>query len=121
MFEHNGQWFILGNRSLNSLNLFHNGIREEGLKALYDAVAEQEASNENAPEGGVGIFRIVLQDNLFEKDNPIYHQLTTLLNNRNPYFENVETEGGVAGEAAGHESAENDKSDTNSAFEEEAS
>lgn len=61
MFELNGQWFVLGNRTLNNLNLSRNGIHEEGLKALMDAVLEQEASIDNAPEGMIGIFRIALQ------------------------------------------------------------
>ncbi|KAI9093064.1 hypothetical protein DFS34DRAFT_567948, partial [Phlyctochytrium arcticum] len=85
MFEHNGQWFILGNRTLSNLNLYRNNIHEEGLKALYDAVFEQEATMENAPEGVPGVYRITLQENLFEVDGPVYQQLCNLLNTRNPY------------------------------------
>ncbi|KAJ3415969.1 hypothetical protein HDV05_003566 [Chytridiales sp. JEL 0842] len=62
MFEHNGQWFVLGNRSINSLNLRQNGITEDGIKAFLDAVTEQESSAENAAhEGTVGLFRLNLQ------------------------------------------------------------
>jgi hypothetical protein len=61
MFEHNGQWFVLGNRSLNSLNLRQNGITEDGIKALLDSVTGQETSVENAHEGMIGLFRLNLQ------------------------------------------------------------
>ncbi|KAJ3044315.1 Leucine-rich repeat-containing protein 71 [Rhizophlyctis rosea] len=118
MFELNGQWYVLGNRTLNNLNLSRNGIREEGLKHLLDAVMEQEAAMDNAGEGMVGVFRIALQDNLFDKDSPNYTQLIHLLNTRNPYFEQPETDG--SGEAA-QEGGEVDKMDSDSAIEEEPS
>ncbi|KAI9001979.1 hypothetical protein BC832DRAFT_128453 [Gaertneriomyces semiglobifer] len=63
MFEYNGQWFALGNRTLNSLNLFRNGIHEDGVRSLFEAVQEQEATTEHAPDGSLGLFRLPLQVN----------------------------------------------------------
>lgn len=57
MFEINNQWFVLGNRTLNNLNVSHNGITEAGLKTLFDAVTEQELTAENANDGLLGLFR----------------------------------------------------------------
>ncbi|KAJ3109206.1 Leucine-rich repeat-containing protein 71 [Phlyctochytrium planicorne] len=87
MFEHNGQWFVLGNRTLSSLNLSHADIGESGLKSLVDAVIEQEMSADNTPEGLTGIFRITVQGNLFDKDSPLHAQLSALLNTRNPFVD----------------------------------
>jgi hypothetical protein len=60
MFESNGIFYILGNRSLNSLNLCANGITDVGVKHLLDAINEQE---QTAVEGAdsKGAFRISLQ------------------------------------------------------------
>ncbi|KAJ3171946.1 hypothetical protein HK101_011199 [Irineochytrium annulatum] len=87
MFERNGQWFVLGNRTLSSLNLAYNNIAEVGLKAFSDAVSEQEGSAENAPEGMIGLFRLVLQGNLFDKDSTVSAQLLQTLLARNPYVD----------------------------------
>nr|KAJ3422336.1 Leucine-rich repeat-containing protein 71 [Polyrhizophydium stewartii] len=103
MFESNGQWYILGNRMLNSLNLSHNGITAIGLKALLDAVLDQEATNEQTPDGMLGIFRISLQHNPIDLDSPMHQQLQALLNSRNPFFEVLEAEAaadGALGEVA---------------------
>ncbi|KAI8921122.1 hypothetical protein DFJ77DRAFT_448680 [Powellomyces hirtus] len=88
MFEHNGQWFVLGNRSLNNLNLYGNVIREEGLKALWDALQEQDLTAEHAPEGTIGLFRLTLQANSFEVNHGLHERIMTFLNARNPYYEN---------------------------------
>ncbi|KAI8923152.1 hypothetical protein BC831DRAFT_472407 [Entophlyctis helioformis] len=77
MFESNGQWYILGNRALNSLNLTHNG-------ALLDAVLDQEATNDQAPDGMLGIFRISLQHNPVDLESPMHVQLQSLLNSETP-------------------------------------
>ena len=61
MFEINGQSYVLGNRALNSLNLSLNHITENGIKILLNAVLEQENTADQAPEGILGIFRILLQ------------------------------------------------------------
>ena len=69
MFEYNNQWFVLGNRTLNNLNLSLNGIGDDGVKYIFDAVAEQEHTAENAPEGLVGLFRLNLRVwNRLERD-----------------------------------------------------
>ncbi|KAJ3140902.1 hypothetical protein HK100_008441 [Physocladia obscura] len=60
LFEHNGQYFLIGNRTLNNLNLRQNGITETGVRLLLDMISEQELSAENTPEGMSGIFRIAL-------------------------------------------------------------
>jgi hypothetical protein len=51
--------YVLGNRSLNSLNILQNGISDEGLKHLLDAVHEQDATAEHLPEGMVGLYRVI--------------------------------------------------------------
>ncbi|TPX71415.1 hypothetical protein SpCBS45565_g01052 [Spizellomyces sp. 'palustris'] len=111
MFEHNGQWFVLGNRTLNNLNLFRNNIREEGLKALLDAVTDQEITTENTPDAPIGLFRLTLTDNAFDADDPAYKQLISILNSRNPYYENAEGEGVVRIAQEGNDS---DKGETTS-------
>jgi hypothetical protein len=60
MFEVNNQWYILGNRSLNSLDVSWNGVTEMGVKYLYDTVAEQELTADQASDGMLGLFRISL-------------------------------------------------------------
>ena len=60
MFEINGQWYTVGNRVLNSLNFVQSGVGDDGLKAIYDVVLEQDSTNDQAPEGLPGLFRIVL-------------------------------------------------------------
>ncbi|KAJ3011961.1 Leucine-rich repeat-containing protein 71 [Thoreauomyces humboldtii] len=101
MFEHQGQWYVLGNRTLTSLNLYGNGIREDGMKNLWEALQEQEATADHAPEGCIGLFRLTLQANPCETaSSPLHAQLITYLNGRNPYYENrdagSETENGGA-------------------------
>ncbi|KAJ3081034.1 hypothetical protein HK102_002623 [Quaeritorhiza haematococci] len=117
MFEHNGQWYILGNRTLNNLNLTRNGITIDGVKALLDALNEQDtgvaavaaslagggssgASVVGFPVGGgepgavanmsldglLGLFRLSLQENPFDKTNPTFLHLQNLLNSRNPFI-----------------------------------
>ncbi|KAJ3275924.1 Leucine-rich repeat-containing protein 71 [Terramyces sp. JEL0728] len=90
MFEVNNQWYILGNRILNSLNLCSNGITDHGLKILYDVVNEQEFTSDQALDGMLGLFRLILVHNNISHDNPLYLQLNTLLNSRNPFFEPVD-------------------------------
>ncbi|KAJ3320947.1 Leucine-rich repeat-containing protein 71 [Boothiomyces sp. JEL0866] len=90
MFEVNNQWYILGNRTLNSLNLCSNGITDHGLKILYELVNEQEITSEQALDGMLGLFRLILIHNNISYDNPMYVQLNTLLNSRNPFFEPVD-------------------------------
>ena len=41
-YELNGSLFLVGNRVLSILNLNDTGMTEEGLRALAEAVAEQE-------------------------------------------------------------------------------
>jgi hypothetical protein len=60
MFEVNNQWYVLGNRSLNSLNVSANDITELGLKNLLTLITEQDSTSEQATEGSLGLFRIVL-------------------------------------------------------------
>ncbi|KAJ3072216.1 Leucine-rich repeat-containing protein 71, partial [Rhizoclosmatium hyalinum] len=91
-FEHNGQQFLIGNRTLNNLNLRQNGITETGVKAFLDAVAEQELSSESAPEGLYGLFRVSILENAFDKENATHAQLQTLLNAKNPWIEQVTTD-----------------------------
>lgn len=63
MFENNGIWYTLGNRSLNNLNIAGCLLTEQSLKLLYDTVNEQELSAIDfvAPPDvviGLGLFRI---------------------------------------------------------------
>lgn len=60
MFEYNYHWYILGNRTLNNLNVCHNRITDTGVKYIFDAIAEQEQTAENSPEGSLGLFRMNL-------------------------------------------------------------
>jgi hypothetical protein len=46
MYENNSIWYLLGNRTLNSLNLQGCNISEVGLKLILDMVTEQEVSVE---------------------------------------------------------------------------
>jgi hypothetical protein len=63
MYEINGQWSVLGNRTLNNLDVSMNGITEVGVRSLHDAVVEQEMANEqpSVSDGNTGIYRINLQ------------------------------------------------------------
>lgn len=61
MFEVNGIAYVLGNRGLSSLNISANNIDDAGLKAIMDAVQEQETTADQAPEGMLGLFRLAIQ------------------------------------------------------------
>ncbi|KAI8846197.1 hypothetical protein BC829DRAFT_445476 [Chytridium lagenaria] len=114
MFEHNGQWFVLGNRTLTTLNLSHTDLTELGLKSLLEALQEQEVSSENTPEGLIGLFRLTLQGNAFDKENGNYALLCGLLNARNPF---VELE---SGEKMVERKEEEESEEGNSVLEEES-
>ncbi|KAI8902218.1 hypothetical protein BC833DRAFT_521338, partial [Globomyces pollinis-pini] len=90
MFEVNGQWYILGNRTLNSLNLCANNITEVGLKYLLEVINEQEITSDQPMDGMLGVFRIVLSHNPINYDHPNYCALNSLLNSRNPFYEPVD-------------------------------
>jgi hypothetical protein len=60
MFEINNQWYEVGNRTLNNLNVCANNITDLGIKHVYDALIEQENTAEQAPEGLLGLFRVNL-------------------------------------------------------------
>ncbi|KAI9206984.1 uncharacterized protein BJ171DRAFT_495373 [Polychytrium aggregatum] len=114
MFEVNGQWFILGNRTLNNLNLSRNSITAAGLKAILDAVVEQESTAENMTEGIIGVFRVSLQDNVFEASHPQFLQLQTCLKQRNPFYEHTESDNPPADPNVILEVAEHTASDSHS-------
>jgi hypothetical protein len=59
MFEMNGQVYLFGNRSLNSLNVINNGISNLGAKTLLNAVLEQDNIPENASEL-LGLYRVAI-------------------------------------------------------------
>lgn len=58
MFEFAGQWYIIGNRTLNNLNLCGCGITEVGLRILLETIHDQELCTENSTmlEGSLGLF-----------------------------------------------------------------
>ncbi|KAJ3352611.1 Leucine-rich repeat-containing protein 71 [Kappamyces sp. JEL0680] len=87
MFEINNQWFVLGNRALNSLNVSLNGITDIGVKHLLDVLLTQESSLDQTPDGVLGLFRIALNYNSIPQDNAGLAQLNALLTSRNPFFE----------------------------------
>ena len=60
MFEKDGVWFVIGNRTLNNLNLAGCNISENGLKLLAEVIHEQELSENTQPEGIIGLFRMLL-------------------------------------------------------------
>jgi hypothetical protein len=60
MFEVNNQWYILGNRTLNSLNVASNGITEAGVRHLLQLIADQEHVSDQTPEGLLGLFRVIM-------------------------------------------------------------
>jgi hypothetical protein len=62
MVEYGGQWYIIGNRSLNNLNLSGCGLTIDGLKSIVDVVQDQDACSENISreEGMYGLFRVSL-------------------------------------------------------------
>ncbi|KAJ3208640.1 Leucine-rich repeat-containing protein 71 [Entophlyctis luteolus] len=87
VFEHNGQFFLVGNRTLNNLNLRQNGITEIGAKALIDILADQELSVEVTPEGALGLFRVSLLENQLDPNSATYLQLQNTLNIKNPWID----------------------------------
>lgn len=62
MYEINGQWYILGNRTIINLDFSTNEITEIGLNALSDAISIQEVTNEIATssDGLIGVHRLSL-------------------------------------------------------------
>ncbi|KAJ3231890.1 Leucine-rich repeat-containing protein 71 [Chytriomyces hyalinus] len=92
VFENNGQWYVIGNRTLNNVNLRQNGITETSLKLLIDVLAEQDLSDEATPEGMLGLFRVAIQENNISKDNALHLQLQNLLDARSPFAEQIPLE-----------------------------
>jgi hypothetical protein len=78
MFEANSQWYILGNRSLNSVDVSWNGITEMGLKFLYDVVMEQDQTAEQSPDGMLGLFRVGLLVNNINAAQCYFGRLTNV-------------------------------------------
>lgn len=66
MYEINGQWNILGNRTIINLDFSSNEITEIGLNALSDAISIQEVTNEiaTATDGLTGLYRLNLFVNI---------------------------------------------------------
>ncbi|KAI8616896.1 hypothetical protein BC830DRAFT_1115993 [Chytriomyces sp. MP71] len=60
VFEHNGQLHLIGNRTLNNMNLRQCMLTESSLKSLADALSEQDLSVEGNPEGVMGLIRVAL-------------------------------------------------------------
>ncbi|KAJ3109721.1 Leucine-rich repeat-containing protein 71 [Phlyctochytrium bullatum] len=115
MFEHNGQWFVLGNRTLSCLNLSYASITEVGLRLLLDAILEQDVSAEFVPEGLSGLFRLSLQGNLFDRDSAAFAQLQTLLHARNPFIDQD-----MQGDKTQERKEEEESEEGNSVLEEES-
>ena len=60
MFEINGQGYILGNRTLNLLNLSMNEITEKSLDYFYNSLMEQERTLMSIPDELPGLIRLDL-------------------------------------------------------------
>ncbi len=62
IYEINGQWYTLGNRTLNNLDFSMNEVTDIGLNYLYDAICVQESTNEiaSSADGLYGIYRLSL-------------------------------------------------------------
>jgi hypothetical protein len=65
IYEINGQWYILGNRTVINLDFSSNEITQIGLNALLDAISIQEITNEIATssDGLNGLYRLSLHVN----------------------------------------------------------
>ena len=68
IYEINGQWYTLGNRTINNLDVSMNEVTDIGLNYLYDAICIQESSNEiaSSADGLYGIYRLSLLVILFQ-------------------------------------------------------
>ncbi len=60
MFEINGQGYILGNRSLNLLNLSKNELTDKTLNCFYNSLMEQETTLMSIPDDLPGLIRLDL-------------------------------------------------------------
>jgi len=63
MFEINGQGYILGNRTLNILNLSKNELTEEVLNYFYNSLTEQDTTLINIPDELPGLIKLDLSVN----------------------------------------------------------
>jgi len=88
MFEINGQGYILGNRTLNILNLSKNELTEEVLTYFYNSLTEQDTTLINVPDELPGLIKLDLSDNNFSLKHPKLEQINQLLNIRNPFIPN---------------------------------
>ena len=87
MFESNGQWFIIGNRSINNLNLSGCNLTENSLKIINELVMELESTTDATPDGCLGLIRVSLQDNQFQASHPLYQKIEASLLALNPFIE----------------------------------
>jgi len=60
MFEINGQGYVLGNRTLNLLNLSKNELTEKTLNYFYNSLMEQETTLMSIPDDLPGLIRLDL-------------------------------------------------------------
>lgn len=86
MFEINGQGYVLGNRTLNLLNLSKNELTEKTLNYFYNSLMEQETTLMSIPDDLPGLIRLDLSDNNFMTNHPKLEQINQILNNRNPFI-----------------------------------
>jgi len=86
MFEINGQGYILGNRTLNILNLSKNELSEKCLNNFYNSLIEQETTLLSIPDELPGLIKLDLSDNNFSLNHPKMEQINQILNNRNPFI-----------------------------------
>ncbi|ORX45393.1 RNI-like protein [Piromyces finnis] len=86
MVEINGQGYILGNRTINILNLSKNELTEKSLNYFYNSLMEQETTLLSIPDDLPGLIKLDLSDNNFLPNNPKLEQINQILNNRNPFI-----------------------------------
>jgi len=60
MFEINGQGYILGNRTINILNLSKNELTDKTLNCFYNSLVEQDTTLINVPDDLPGLIKLDL-------------------------------------------------------------
>jgi len=79
--EIDGDLWIIGNRTLISLNLSRNKITEKGLRAFIPAIEYQMTYLKMQSQG---LMRLSINKNLFELDSKAFQKLMELMKARDP-------------------------------------
>ena len=83
---HDGQLWLIGNRTLISLNLSRNRIGELGFRALLEAVEYQLKPIHGSRQATTGLKRLVLHRNAAPDNDDSVRKINRYMQLKDPFF-----------------------------------